>query len=133
MCIQCTLSAIETFSRLPVTDTLGGRDREKKADTRTDSGNLLRFFFLPPPIKYHNIRGLFTHQAKVYCNDINGCHDNRGRVDDNILLRLSEQEITALFRIRAANKKNPKKRTFVTSCTFSFAIFTVQCTPQNKL
>lgn len=75
-------------------------DREKKADTRADGNNLLFF-----PIKYHNIRGLFTHQAKVYCNDINGFHDNRRREDDNILLRLLVQEITALLRIRAAKNK----------------------------
>lgn len=81
---------------------LGEETREKKADTRTDSDNLR---FLVPPNKISQYQSLFTHQAKVYCNDINGCHDNRGRVDGNILLRLSEQEITALFRIRAAKKK----------------------------
>lgn len=80
-------------------------DREKKADTITDS---VIFFFLPS-VKYYNIRSLFTHQAKVYCNDINGCHDNGRRVDDNILLRLLEQEITALFRIRDAPKKKERE------------------------
>lgn len=82
-------------------------DREKKADTITDS---VIFFFFLPSVKYYNIRSLFTHQAKVYCNDINGCHDNGRRVDDNILLRLLEQEITALFRIRDAPKKRERDK-----------------------
>lgn len=75
--------------------------------------------FISFSIKYHNIRGLFPHQAKVYCNDINGCYDNGSRVDDNILLRLSEQEIKAQFRIKAAHTHTKKmlegEKTFVTS------------------
>ena len=85
----------------------------------TDSGNLSSPSFPSSPfffsIKYHNIRGLFTHQGKIYCNDINGCLDNGGRVDDNILLRLLEQEIAALLRIRAArtHKKGGENTTFL--------------------
>lgn len=81
-------------------------DREKKADTKTDSGNLFFFFF---SIKYQYQRPVHSSGKYIYCNDINGCHDNRGRVDDNILLRLLEQEITALFRIRAAKKKRERE------------------------
>lgn len=79
-------------------------------------------------IKYHNIRGLFTHQVKEYCNDINGCRDNRRRVDDNIRLHLSEQEITALLWISGAQKTTTNVQAvngemqmspFLERCTFS--------------